>query len=56
MQLELDSDDVDVLKRLLERYVGDLRMEISNTENFDMRNALKADEERLKEILRRLSS
>jgi hypothetical protein len=55
MQLELDRDDAALLQRLLERALGDLRVEISNTENFAWRQALHADEDRLKAVLERLA-
>ena len=54
MHLELDTDDAVLLKRVLERVIGDLRMEVSNTESYDLRKSLQADEARLKAILDRL--
>lgn len=54
MHLELDPADIDLLRRVLERHLGNLRMEISNTENFEWRKALHADEERLKALIARL--
>jgi hypothetical protein len=54
MHIELDHEDVVLLRRLLERVLGDLRMEISNTENFEWRQSLHADETRLKAVLERL--
>ncbi len=56
MQLELDAADTELLRRILETHLGNLRMEISNTENFEWRKSLQADEERLKAILARLAS
>ncbi|MGD9934199.1 MAG: hypothetical protein AB7T37_10840 [Dehalococcoidia bacterium] len=55
MHLELDPADVELLRRILERHLGNLRMEISNTENFDWRKSLHADEDRLKALLAKLS-
>lgn len=54
MHLELDSADLELLRRVLERHLGNLRMEISNTENFDWRRSLHADEDRLKALLAKL--
>jgi hypothetical protein len=56
VQLELDSEDLALLKRILDRYLGNLRMEISNTENFDWRRALHADEDRIKAMLAKLDT
>jgi hypothetical protein len=54
MRLDLDAADVELLRRILETYLGNLRMEISNTENFEWRKSLHADEDRLQAILARL--
>jgi hypothetical protein len=54
MQLELDAADVALLEQILSGRLGDLRMEISNTDNFDFRKGLKEDEERIKSLLERL--
>lgn len=55
MALELSSEDFTLLKRVLERYVSDLRMEIAGTENADWRKDMHADEDRAKALLERLS-
>jgi hypothetical protein len=44
-----------VLRRVLEDYVSDLRMEIANTDSQDFRDDLKDREALLKGILERLS-
>ena len=54
MQLELDAADVALLEQILSGRLGDLRMEISNTDDFDFRKGLKEDEERIKSLLERL--
>ena len=54
MQLELDAADADLLERLLDGRLGDLRMEISNTDDYDFRQGLKEDEARIKALLARL--
>ena len=54
VQLMLDGNEAEVLKRVLSQALSDLRMEISDTENYDMRQGLKRDEETLKSIIARL--
>jgi len=56
MQLELQSNEAAVLKRVLALVLSDLRMEVSGTENYDMRQDLKKDEDVLKSIISRLGS
>jgi hypothetical protein len=54
MNLTLEPEDVDLLERVLSSRLGDLRMEISNTDSYEFRQGLKADEARLKALLERL--
>ena len=54
MQLELDAADSELLEQILVGRLGDLRMEISNTDDFDFRKGLKDDEGRIKSLLERL--
>lgn len=54
MRIELDDADAQLLRQILERHLGELRMEISNTESHDWRERLHADEERIKSLLQRL--
>lgn len=54
MELTLTAAESDLLRSTLGRAIGNLKMEISNTENFAMRNELKQDEVLLKAILERL--
>ena len=56
MELTLTAAESDLLRSTLDRAIGNLKMEISNTENFAMRNELKQDEGLLKAILERLQS
>ena len=56
MELKLDQPEADLLIDILESHLGDLRMEIGKTENFDMRNDLKHDEEMLKSMIARLKA
>ncbi|HEX6511769.1 MAG TPA: hypothetical protein VF157_05695 [Chloroflexota bacterium] len=54
MNLELNQEESDLLGRVLNNYLGDLRMEIGKTENYDWRQSLHADEDRIKAVLARL--
>jgi len=56
MELKLDQPEAGLLIDILESHLGDLRMEIGKTENFDMRNDLKHDEEMLKSMIARLKA
>ena len=56
MELTLASEDVALLKRILTQYLGDLRMEIANTDDYEWRESLKRDEERIKALLARLEA
>jgi hypothetical protein len=53
MDLQLD-EKAEVLRRTLSSLLGELRMEISNTEKYDLRESLKGDEERIKAILAKI--
>ncbi len=54
MQVQLEPTEANLLLSILDSSLGDLRMEIGKTENFDMRNDLKRREESLKNILSRV--
>jgi hypothetical protein len=41
MTLELTAADTEELRRVLESYLSDLRMEIAGTDSWDFRQALK---------------
>ena len=56
MQLDLNDRESSLLRNILERHLGDFRMEIRDTENYDMRKSMQEDEESLKRILRDLGS
>ncbi len=53
-QLSLTAEEGEVLGRALETYLSDLRMEIAGTDSFEMREALKGQEEVLTRILQDL--
>lgn len=54
MELTLQSDEAELLKRILTNYLSDLRMEISNTENYQLRENLQRGETILKAIIEKL--
>ncbi|HEX8359377.1 MAG TPA: hypothetical protein VF613_04690 [Longimicrobium sp.] len=53
-QLTLDDEGAALLADALRSYLSDLHSEISGTDNFDFREALKAREQRLNAILHQL--
>jgi hypothetical protein len=54
MDIELSAEDFTLLKRVLERYRSDLRMEIADTDKLAWRTEMHADEDRAAAILARL--
>jgi hypothetical protein len=56
MRLTLEDQDRELLTRVLTRYLGDLKMEIGDTDSRTMRAELHRDEDAIKSILERLSS
>jgi hypothetical protein len=52
IHLELTAEEANLLRAVLQAYLDDLRMEISDTENYDLRNELKAMDVFLKDLLR----
>ncbi len=54
MKLELQQHEVLLLMQILREYISNLRMEISNTEQYEMRESLKQEEGKIKSILARL--
>lgn len=53
MEITFQSDEVDLLKAVLTNYLSDLRMEIADTEDYDMREEMKRNEATLKSIISR---
>jgi hypothetical protein len=53
-QFAVDDAETTLLRQVLERAISSLREEIGKTENYQMRQELKADESRLKAMLARL--
>jgi len=56
MQLTLNDHEATVLRSVLERHLGDFRMEIGKTEKYAMRKSMEEDEVSLKRILADLGS
>ena len=54
VRLELDRQQAEMLREMLESYLGDLRMEISQTDQMDFREDLKKREALLKDLIARL--
>lgn len=54
MELRLEPDEADLLSRVLTSYLSDLREEVGKTEKFELRQSLKADEDRIRSIIDRL--
>jgi hypothetical protein len=52
--LNLSREDRDILIRVLDEYYSELRMEISNTENWEFKKGLKEEESTLLGILTQL--
>jgi hypothetical protein len=56
MQLELNQGEAELVQRVLTNYLGDLRMEIRDTDSYDFRQGLKEDEQSLRSILERFGA
>ncbi len=54
MRLELTEAQASELREILESYLGDLRMEVAQTDSMDYRERLKAREVVIKDLLLRL--
>ena len=52
--LDLSPDDAEMLVEILEDYLGDLRMEIADTDRLSFREGLKLREAFLKRVLDQL--
>ncbi|MDD1677406.1 MAG: hypothetical protein LUQ40_06705 [Methanomicrobiales archaeon] len=55
MQLDLTNDEISVLRKMIEIYLSDLRMEVADTEDQKFREGLKQEEITLKKILQMLT-
>ena len=54
MELTLQPEEATLLTQILTNYVSDLRMEISNTDSYKLRQQLQRDEATIKGIIARL--
>jgi hypothetical protein len=54
LRLELSREEAAMLRQVLESYVSDLRMEISDTDRMEFREELKIRESFLKGLIARL--
>jgi hypothetical protein len=52
--IQIADDEVEVLRSVLDEYISELRMEVSNTDSMDFREELKRKEEILKGLAGRL--
>ena len=52
--LQLADEEAELLKSVLEEYISELRMEVSNTDSMDFREDLKRKEAILKSLAGRL--
>ncbi len=50
--LDLTQAEAATLAKVLDYYISELRMEVTNTDQKDMRDELKGEEETLKKIVR----
>lgn len=55
MQLTLGREETTLLREILTVYLSDLRMQISNTDDYELRQQLKEREEAIKSLIGRLS-
>ena len=53
-KIELNPNEVEMLRGVLESYLSDLRMEISDTDSMEFRNKLKEREEFIKKLLNQI--
>ncbi len=54
MELTLQPGEAELLRIMLSNRLSDLRMEISNTEKYELREALKREEATIKALIERL--
>ncbi len=54
MDVKLDDKELEVVRRVLTNYLGDLRMEVAGTDSYEFRQGLKEDEEVIKTVLKKL--
>ena len=52
--MQLNQIEIEVIRVVLEEYLPQLRDQISNTEQYELRQALKQREEVIKQMLQRI--
>lgn len=52
--IQLGDEEAELLKSVLDEYISELRMEVSNTDSMDFREDLKRKEAILKDLAGRL--
>jgi hypothetical protein len=55
IRLELEPEEAETLKTVLEEYVSELRMEVANTDDMGFRESLKRTEALLRSLIQRLA-
>ena len=56
MNIQLTQEEADILHKILDSYLSDLRVEIANTDLVGFRDPLKKEEVFIKELLHRLET
>jgi hypothetical protein len=56
LDIKLTPDEAEMLHKILDSYLSDLRAEISGTDSVDFRAPLKKEELFIKELLHRLET
>ena len=54
MELQLSAEEAALIERVLRQFVSELKPEITGTENYEWRQAMKQDEAMAKNLLERL--
>jgi len=54
MDITLTPDEAQLLKKILESFLSDLRVEVADTEKYEWRKELQKDEETIKGLIARL--
>ncbi len=55
IELDLNEEEVQTLKEVLESYLSDLRMEIADTDSYDFRKMLKERKALLMRVVKTLA-
>ncbi len=55
-EIKLTHDEAEMLRKILEFYLSDLRVEIAGTDLVDFRDTLKKEELFIKDLLHRLEA